>query len=87
MMITRLDDELASLQSLWSLIAIAAFVATLLVVQRASDPARYRWLLFFACAAAAEEAVLARITTRSRDRLELEEGKPVYARVKAVSLS
>jgi cell division protein FtsW (lipid II flippase) len=46
-MITRLDDELAGLQSLWSLVAIAAFVATLLFVQRATDLARYKWTLFF----------------------------------------
>ncbi|HSM66297.1 MAG TPA: hypothetical protein VK860_08340, partial [Ilumatobacteraceae bacterium] len=32
-MITRLDDELAGLQATWSLVAIAAFVVTLLVVQ------------------------------------------------------
>ena len=47
-MITRLDDELAGLQATWSLVAIAAFVGTLLVVQRASDLARYSWLFFFA---------------------------------------
>ncbi len=46
-MITRLDDELAGLQSLWSLVAIGAFVATLLFVQRAIDLARYKWTLFF----------------------------------------
>ena len=46
-MIARLDDELAGLQATWSLIAIAAFVATLLVVQRATDLARYSWLFFF----------------------------------------
>ena len=46
-MITRLDDELSGLQATWSLIAIAAFVATLLVVQRASDLARYSWVFFF----------------------------------------
>ncbi|MGI9645253.1 MAG: FtsW/RodA/SpoVE family cell cycle protein [Ilumatobacteraceae bacterium] len=46
-MITRLDDELASLQALWSLLGIAVFVATLLVVQRVADLARYKWLLFF----------------------------------------
>ncbi len=45
-MITRLDDELAGLQSLWSLVAIAAFITTLLFVQRASDLARYKWTLF-----------------------------------------
>ena len=52
-MITRLDDrarraagdvELSS--------AIGAFVATLLLVQRATDLARYRWLLFFVGAGA-----------------------------------
>lgn len=46
-MITRLDDDLAGLQSLWSLVAIGAFVATLLFVQRATDLARYKWTLFF----------------------------------------
>jgi cell division protein FtsW (lipid II flippase) len=46
-MITRLDDHLAGLQSLWSLVAIAAFVATLLFVQRATDLSRYKWILFF----------------------------------------
>lgn len=47
-MIARLDDELAGLQATWSLVAIVAFVLTLLVVQRASDLARYSWLFFFA---------------------------------------
>ena len=47
-MITRLDDELASLQSLWSLMGVSVFCAVLIIVQRASDLARYRWLLFFA---------------------------------------
>lgn len=51
-MITRLDDRLAGLQSLWSLIAIGAFVTTLLVVQHASDLARYKWILFFVGAGA-----------------------------------
>jgi peptidoglycan glycosyltransferase len=46
-MIARLDDELAGLQATWSLIAIGAFVATLLIVQRATDLARYSWLFFF----------------------------------------
>ena len=45
-MITRLDDELAGLQATWSLIAIVAFAATLLIVQRATDLARYSWLFF-----------------------------------------
>jgi cell division protein FtsW (lipid II flippase) len=46
-MITRLDDRLAGLQSAWSLVAIAAFVAALLFVQRPGDLQRYRWTLFF----------------------------------------
>jgi peptidoglycan glycosyltransferase len=45
-MITRLDDELAGLQATWSLVAIAAFAVTLVVIERASDLARYKWLLF-----------------------------------------
>ena len=47
-MITRLDDELAGLQSLWSLVGVSVFCAVLIVVQRATDLARYRWVLFFA---------------------------------------
>jgi peptidoglycan glycosyltransferase len=46
-MITRLDERLASLQTLWSFIAILAFVATLWFVQRANDLTRYKWTLFF----------------------------------------
>ncbi len=46
-MITRLDDRLAGLQATWSLIAIVVFVLTLVFVQRATDLARYRWLLLF----------------------------------------
>jgi len=46
-MITRLDDELAGLQTVWSVVAIAVFAATLLIVQRAPDLARYRWILLF----------------------------------------
>ena len=42
-MITRLDDRLAGLQTTWSLVAIAGFIATLVAVQRAPDLARYRW--------------------------------------------
>ncbi|NND75164.1 MAG: FtsW/RodA/SpoVE family cell cycle protein [Ilumatobacter sp.] len=47
-MITRLDDRLAGLQATWSLVAIAAFVLTLLFVQRTTLLARYRWVLFLA---------------------------------------
>ena len=46
-MITRLDDELAGLQSLWSLLGITVFVTVLFFVPRATDLARYRWILFF----------------------------------------
>ncbi|MEQ8436523.1 MAG: FtsW/RodA/SpoVE family cell cycle protein [Ilumatobacter fluminis] len=46
-MITRLDEDLAGFQALWSLIAVGAFCATLLFVQRAIDLARYKWTLFF----------------------------------------
>jgi cell division protein FtsW (lipid II flippase) len=45
-MISRLDQQFAAQQSMWSLVSIGAFVATLLVVQRASDLARYKWTLF-----------------------------------------
>ena len=42
-MITRLDDRLAGLQTTWSIVAIVVFVLTLVVVQRAPDLARYQW--------------------------------------------
>jgi cell division protein FtsW (lipid II flippase) len=43
-MITRLEpEELAGLQTTWSVIAVLAFVLTLAVVQRAPDLSRYRW--------------------------------------------
>jgi len=45
-MITRLDDHLAGLQTLWSFIGIGAYILTLLVVQRAPDLARYKWTFF-----------------------------------------
>ncbi|MEM1332485.1 MAG: putative peptidoglycan glycosyltransferase FtsW [Actinomycetota bacterium] len=50
-MITRLDDELAGLQATWSLLAILVFVSTLVIVQRPSDLARYRWTFFVGGAA------------------------------------
>ena len=55
-MITRLDEKLAGLQTTWSIIAIAAFVATLFVVQRATDLARYKWVLFLVGAGLARAA-------------------------------
>ncbi len=45
-MITRLDDRLAGLQATWSLIGIAVFAGTLLVVQRTNDLANRKWLFF-----------------------------------------
>lgn len=45
-MITRLNDHLAGLQTTWTFVAIAAYVATLLVVQRTPDLARYKWTFF-----------------------------------------
>jgi cell division protein FtsW (lipid II flippase) len=47
-MITRLDDRLAGLQATWSLIGIAVFIGTLLIVQRTSDLANRKWLFFLA---------------------------------------
>ena len=45
-MITRLDDRLASLQATWSFIGIAVFIGTLFLVQRTSDLANRKWLFF-----------------------------------------
>ncbi|MEJ7724115.1 MAG: FtsW/RodA/SpoVE family cell cycle protein [Ilumatobacteraceae bacterium] len=47
-MITRIDERLAGLQTTWSFVSVAAFIATLVIVQRATDLARYKWLLFTA---------------------------------------
>ncbi len=45
-MITRIDEDLAALQTVWSFVSVFAFLATLLVVQRATDLARIKWVLF-----------------------------------------
>lgn len=45
-MIARLSERLAGLQTTWSFVAIVAFVATLFFVQRPTDLARYKWTLF-----------------------------------------
>jgi cell division protein FtsW (lipid II flippase) len=42
-MIARLSERLAGLQTTWTFVAIAAYVATLLAVQRAQDLRRYQW--------------------------------------------
>ena len=42
-MIARVDTDLAGLQATWTLVAIAAYVGTLVVVRRVPDLARYKW--------------------------------------------
>ena len=44
-MITRLDDELAARQTTWSLLAVGAFVLTLLIIPRATGLLRKQWWL------------------------------------------
>ncbi len=46
-MIARLSDRRAALQTTWSFIAIVAFVMVLLLVQRPPDLARYKWTFLF----------------------------------------
>ena len=46
-MIARLSERRAALQTTWSFIAIVAFVLTLLVIQRPPDLARYKWTFLF----------------------------------------
>ncbi|MCE9621328.1 MAG: FtsW/RodA/SpoVE family cell cycle protein [Actinomycetia bacterium] len=46
-MIARLSDRRAALQTTWSLIAIVAFVLVLMLVQRPPDLARYKWTFLF----------------------------------------
>ncbi len=43
MTIARLDPDLARYQSLWTAVAVGAFVATLAAVQRIRDLERYRY--------------------------------------------
>lgn len=45
-MIARLSDRLAGLQTTWSFVSVIAFSGTLVVVQRPSDLARYKWSFF-----------------------------------------
>ncbi|MCC5952292.1 MAG: FtsW/RodA/SpoVE family cell cycle protein [Acidimicrobiia bacterium] len=44
-MIARIDQDLAALQAVWSLIGLAAFAATLAVVRHTRDLAAYRWTI------------------------------------------
>jgi peptidoglycan glycosyltransferase len=46
-MITRLNDNLAGLQATWTFAAIGVYVATLFLVQRTTDLARWRWSFLF----------------------------------------
>lgn len=45
--IARLSERLAGLQTTWTFIAVVAFVAVLLLVQRPADLARYQWTFLF----------------------------------------
>jgi peptidoglycan glycosyltransferase len=45
-MLARLSQRLAGLQTTWTLIGVVAYVLTLLFVQRAADLARYKWTFF-----------------------------------------
>ena len=46
-MIARLSERRAALQTTWSFIAIVAFVLVMIVVQRPPDLARYKWTFLF----------------------------------------
>ncbi|HVT77309.1 MAG TPA: FtsW/RodA/SpoVE family cell cycle protein [Acidimicrobiales bacterium] len=46
--IARLNRDLAANQAMWTAIGVAAFVVTLVVVKRAADLERYRYLLMLA---------------------------------------
>lgn len=45
-MIARLSERLAGLQTTWTIIGILAFTATLAVVRRVNDLARFKWAYF-----------------------------------------
>ena len=46
-MIARLSERLAGLQTTWTFIGVACFIAVLFLVQRVNDLARYTWTFFF----------------------------------------
>jgi cell division protein FtsW (lipid II flippase) len=46
--VARLDKDLAGLQATWTMVGIAAFVATLAIVRDVRDLARYRYILALA---------------------------------------
>ncbi len=47
-MIARLSERLAALQTTWTFVGVLAFVAILFGVQRVNDLSRYSWTFFFA---------------------------------------
>ncbi|MEO7371972.1 MAG: FtsW/RodA/SpoVE family cell cycle protein [Ilumatobacteraceae bacterium] len=49
--IARLSERSAGLQTTWTFVAIVAYVATLIIIQRAGDLARYQWSFLAAGAA------------------------------------
>jgi peptidoglycan glycosyltransferase len=42
-LISRVDNDLAALQSTWTMVGIGAYVLTLVVVRRVQELARYKW--------------------------------------------
>ena len=46
-MIARVDTDLAGLQATWTFVGVGAYVATLFVVRRVPDLARYKWTFAF----------------------------------------
>jgi len=47
-MIARLSERLAALQTTWTFVGVLAFVAILFGIQRVNDLSRYSWTFFFA---------------------------------------
>lgn len=45
-MIARLSERLAGLQTTWTLVGVIAFTVTLIVVRRVNDLARFKWSFF-----------------------------------------
>lgn len=45
-MIARLSDRLAGLQTTWTFVGVAAFALTLIVVRRVNDLVRFKWIFF-----------------------------------------
>lgn len=45
-MIARLSERLAGLQTTWTFVGVAAFALTLIVVRRVNDLVRFKWIFF-----------------------------------------